>query len=212
MSEAAARNRFKVVSFYTGNGSYAESAKRLAESCSALGIESDIERYEDRGSWVDNCNIKPEFILRKLGEDVDCIVWIDADARVVGYPELFAQTPVDFGVRAEPGARTRTPVGREEIRLPENWPSDLGNIWFNSGTLFLRKCADTVALAQAWLEYSRKMSRAWDQWSLQQAWADVEPVTEWLPLSYCQIESMHGREGAIVLHELASVAQKVDRR
>lgn len=211
MSEAVRSNRFKVISFYTGNGPYSKSAKRLAESCAALGIESDIERYEDRGSWVDNCNIKPEYIFRKLNEDVDCLVWIDADATVVSYPQLFAQTPVDFGVRAERGERSRTPVGREEIWLPENWPSDLESMWFNSGTLFLRKCADTIAMVQAWLDYSRKMPRAWDQWSLQRAWADVEPITEWLPLAYCQIEGMHGREGAVVLHELASVAQKVDR-
>lgn len=211
MSEPGHNNRFKVVSFYTGNGSYAESAKRLAESCRVLGIEADIEGYPDRGSWVDNCNIKPEFILRKLNEEVDCLVWVDADATVVAYPRLFEQTPVDFGVRAEPGGPTRTPVGREPIRLPDNWPSDMENMWFNSGTLFFRKCADAIELVEAWLEYSRTMSRAWDQWSLQQAWADVEPVTEWLPRSYCQIESLHGREGAVVLHELASVTRKVDR-
>ena len=59
-------NEFKVVSFYTGNGVYAEMAGRLRESCDKFKIECDIEEYKDRGSWVDNCNIKPEFILKKI--------------------------------------------------------------------------------------------------------------------------------------------------
>ena len=38
-------NDFKIVSFYTGNGVYAEMAGRLRESCDKFKIECDIEEY-----------------------------------------------------------------------------------------------------------------------------------------------------------------------
>ena len=205
-------NEFKVVSFYTGNGVYAEMAGRLRESCDKFKIECDIEEYKDRGSWVDNCNIKPEFILKKIKETDKCVVWVDSDAKIVSYPYLFLDSPCDFGVRAEPGARKKTPAGREEISLPANWPTHTELMWFNSGTIYFRPCRNIERMVDSWLHYSTSMDRSWDQWSLQQAWADVQPVTEWLPRPYCQIDRLHGRDKAVVLHDLASVIQKVNRK
>ena len=205
-------NKFKVISFYTENGPYGEMSKKLIESCKRFEIDCDIEKYKDRSSWVDNCNIKPEFILKKLNEDVDCVVWIDCDARIMSYPYLFLDTPMDFGVRGELGARKKTPAGREEIELPKNWPANTELMWFNSGTIFFRKCASTIRMVESWLYYSLNMTRSWDQWSLQQAWSDSQPTTEWLPRPYCQIDRMHGRDKAVVLHDLASVIQKVNRK
>ena len=205
-------NEFKIISFHTNNGIYAEMAKRLKDSCKKFNIDCDIEKYDDRGSWVDNCNIKPEFILKKLKEDdVECVIWIDSDGKLMNYPYLFLDTPMDFGIRAEPGARKKIPAGREEIELPKNWPSHIDLMWFNSGTMFFRKCNSTIRMVESWLNYSKTMKRSWDQWSLQQAWADVQPTTEWFPRNYCQIDRMHGRDKAVVLHDLASVMQRVNR-
>ena len=130
----------------------------------------------------------------------------------MSYPYLFLDTPMDFGVRGEPGARKKTPVGREEIELPKNWPLQTELMWFNSGTMLFRKCNSTIRMVERWLELSKSMTRAWDQWSLQQAWADVQPATEWFPRTYCQIDRLHGRDKAVVLHDLASVMQRVDRK
>jgi hypothetical protein len=205
-------NEFKIINFHTDNGIYADMSKRLKESCKKFNIECDIEKYSDRGSWVDNCNIKPEFILKKLNEDVDCVVWVDSDAKIMSYPYLFIDTPMDFGVRGELGARKKTPVGREEIELPKNWPLQTELMWFNSGTMLFRKCNSTIRMVERWLELSKSMTRSWDQWSLQQAWADTQPTTEWFPRTYCQIDRLHGRDKAVVLHDLASVMQRVDRK
>lgn len=207
-------NKVKIISYYTNTGIYPEFVKRLKDSCERFSLPYEIRRRDDQGSWVDNCNYKINYIIEQLqvAQENECLVWIDADARLMQHPYLFMVTDKDFGIRAEPGGRKKTPAGREEIELPKNWPHELTPAWFNSGTIFLRKNESITKLCEEWLNLKQQATRSWDQWTLQQAWCNIKPNTEWFPREYCQINKLHGMNKAIVLHDLASTMQKVNRK
>jgi len=203
-------NEFKIVSFYTPNGVYPEMAERLKKSCSSLGVSFDIQKKNDLGSWVKNCAYKAQFIYERLldTENNKCILWVDSDAVVKKYPYTILDTDKDFAIRTRPGARKIKPVGREYITLPSGWEGTPA--WFESGTIFFRKTDQVMNMVKEWIELGNNNNK-WDQWTLQEAWCKHKPATEWLPLSYCQINKMHGQDGAVILHDLASVIQKVNR-
>lgn len=205
-------NQIKIISFHTTDEFYTSMAKKLEASCNKFELQYKIESIAPKGSWVSNCAYKANFILEKLQQQKqnECIVWIDSDAQIMQHPSLFFSTQNDFGIRAEPGARTKKPSKREAISLPSKWPASLSPRWFNSGTIFLRNVPSVVSLVNEWIRLQTGTNK-WDQWTLQEAWANVQPKTEWFPREYCQIKKLHKEKGAVILHELASVLQKVNR-
>lgn len=207
-------NNLKFVSFYTNTGIYPELIKDLKKSLDKHSLVYYIKQIEDLGSWVKNCAYKAQFIKEQLEQTNtgDCIIWIDSDAQVVKYPELFLLGDQEFMIRGEPGGRSKVPAGRERIHLPNNWPQNIAPCWFNSGTIFIKNTENGIKLCDRWLQLKNENPTHWDQWTLQQAWCDIQPKTEFLPQSYCQIDRMHGRQGAVVLHRLASVEQRVNRK
>lgn len=202
---------FTVVTFFT-NDYYSQLSRNLGMSCRKHEIPIVVKKADDKGSWVKNCAFKSYFLYDMLMTLKTDIVWLDADSTVMKFPDLFVTIKEDFAVRAEPGAKTKRPVGREPISLPENWPEAISPCWFNSGTIYLKNNDKTKELCRRWLKLCTKNETDWDQWTLQQAWCDVQPSTFWLPREYCQIKKLHGDSGAVILHDLASVAQNVDRK
>ena len=198
------------VSFYT-NDYYKEQMKILNLSCKKFEIPLVITEVEDKGSWVKNCAFKSYYIYEMLMTLKTDVLWLDSDSCIMKYPELFDHIKEDFAIRAEPGHKTKKPIGREQISLPSNWPESLSPRWFNSGTIFFKNTDKSKEMCRRWLQLSSKNETDWDQWTLQQAWCDTQPSTYWLPREYCQIKKIHGEQGSVILHELASVAQKVNR-
>lgn len=201
---------FTAVTFYT-NDYYKKQTEGLNVSCKKFEVPLIITKAEDKGSWVKNCAFKAYYIYEMLMTVNTDIVWLDSDSTLVKYPELFGTIKEDFAIRAEPGQKVKRPVGREQISLPKNWPASQKPAWFNSGTIFFKNNDKTKELCRRWLQLNTNNESDWDQWTLQQAWCDVQPSTYWLPREYCQIKKLHGIQGAVVLHDLASVAQKVNR-
>jgi hypothetical protein len=203
-------NNVKIISFYTENGIYPEMAKRLISSCDKLNLKHDIRKVEDRGSWVKNCAYKSFFVYERLMEmhDGECVLWIDSDAVVKRSPDILFSCSEDFAIHARSGGRTIKPAGRETLKLPEKW--NIEPKWFESGTIFARKTDNIIRLMELWKTWC-SFGNKWDQWTLQEAWAEIVPSTLWLPRSYCQIHKLHGDKDAVILHDLASVIQKVDR-
>lgn len=203
-------NDVKIACFYTANGIYPEMAQRLKKSCDDHYLKNDIREQMDLGSWVKNCGHKSNFIYDRLSElsDRSCLVWLDADAVVKKTPDMFLSCKEDFAIYARPGDRTMKPVGRETINLPDKW--NIEPKWFESGTIFFRKTIQVLHMVDIWRKLTAQGNK-WDQWTLQEAWAEVQPPTLWLPRSYCQIHKLHGDKDAVILHDLASVIQKVNR-
>lgn len=147
------------------------------------------------------------------------LLWIDADGFIVRRPELFQDPPFDFAISGrhpKPPNRWVNAVGRGRIELPRNWPVDEPPIFFNSGTIYFGDTQAARALIYHWAELAREDPKAWDQWTLQQAWADMrarpgpcELRTQWLSTEYCDIK---GRtRSPIIRHNLASTEMKVTR-
>jgi len=92
-------NSFKVVSFYTKNTGYeTEIMERLVPSLERHNLSFDVVGIESKGSWNLNIYQKAYVIGGMLKKHHDKnIVWLDADAEVVRYPELFDTTDCDFG-------------------------------------------------------------------------------------------------------------------
>jgi len=71
----------KVITYYTEN--YKTIVKPLLESLEKFELSYFAKEYANKGTWEENCAIKPFFIqecLEKFDED---LLWIDADAEVV---------------------------------------------------------------------------------------------------------------------------------
>ena len=196
-------NNLHFVSYYTDNGIYPQLIKDLEKSLQRHSLKYTLSLEENKGSWVKNCATKSHFIKKMLEarKANDCVVWIDSDAQVVKYPDLLLLGEQEFMIRGEPGGKSKVPAGRERIHLPNNWPSNI-----------LRVCDNSIRLCDRWIELQQQNPTHWDQWTLQQAWCDIQPKTEFLPQSYCQIDRLHGRQGAVILHRLASVEQRVNRQ
>ena len=205
-----------VVSFYTDEF-YKTHAERLRRSCCGCKWPHRIIAMPDQGGWVQNCGMKAKVMLAaRLTEKKRPVLWIDADGEIVREPTILRETKAEFAVRAEPGKRTKRPTGREIMSLPENWPADVSPRWFNSGTIFFSKAKRAVEMLERWVALTEERPNDWDQWTLQQAWADVQPQTLWLPQGYCRITRMHrGRvppdDLTCIRHELASTQRRVTR-
>jgi hypothetical protein len=203
-------NNAKIICFYTLNGIYPQMAERLKKSCDQHLLKSDIRQAEDLGSWVKNCGYKSDFIYERMSEieDGSCLIWVDSDAVIKKHPEMLLSCKHDFAIHAKPGGRSFKPVGRDTIHLPDKW--NIEPKWFESGTMFFRKTTQVMHMLDIWKKWTAQGNK-WDQWTLQEAWAEVQPPTLWLPRSYCQIHKLHGDKDAVILHDLASVIQKVNR-
>lgn len=202
-----------VVSFHTPDPLYTQHARKLVESCRAAGVDSVVVEIESRGNWVENCAMKGPFVLTCMQTHARPLLWIDADGRLRRFPGLLENPAEDFAVFARPGRRDGTVhvVGRGTIKLPDNWPTDISSRFFNSGTIYFSNRQPAVELLRRWAELCCEKPRDWDQWHLQQAWADTQPETLWLPLSYCAIRG-RCRGEPVISHEMASTGRKgVDR-
>lgn len=69
-----------VVSYYTKNTPYEKEVEGLIDSCKQFGIEYWIEGIESKGSWEENCAVKPHFIREKFTQLQRPVLWVDADA------------------------------------------------------------------------------------------------------------------------------------
>ena len=79
-----------IVSFATANTPYVQVLKDfLLPSLKKFNIVHDIVYPEDRGSWVLNTQLKPTIIRDMLLKHKQPIVFLDADATIEYYPELF---------------------------------------------------------------------------------------------------------------------------
>jgi hypothetical protein len=75
-----------VISFYTNNWEYPKFAKNLQNDCEQLNLECYIQEKPNLNSYVDNCNIKPKFILECLLKFKRSVLWVDVDNSIVKVP------------------------------------------------------------------------------------------------------------------------------
>jgi hypothetical protein len=182
-----------VVSFHTPDELYSNHAAEFIKTLQALNVRYDVEAVPSRDQWEENCAIKPEFILSKLEEHPESnIVWIDVDARVRQYPELFQHLDGDLGLHWKDG---------KELL---------------SGTMFFRNNERVREFVQKWIEVQEAAPQMWDQKTLEaalkanQARLNLDVVD--LPPQYVQIfDSMRKWGAPVIEHLQASRAVRRER-
>lgn len=172
---------FKIVSFYTLN--YKEVAEKyLIPSLKRLNIEPYIICVPNLNNWKLATDYKAQFCLDCLNGFKEDIVWIDCDATVNYYPDLFdelSNSNVDIAYHL---LSWETHYGR---------PKDMGKFQFCSGTLYFKNNEKVKQLANKWIEYTKIYSP--EQKALEEAIKQTpELIKAELPREYCYIESVPG--------------------
>lgn len=77
---------FTVISFFTPDWRYPEYAQNLMADCERLGLNHVIEKKDSTGSYIKNCNIKPNFVRDKLHSLQRPVLWMDVDGSILRVP------------------------------------------------------------------------------------------------------------------------------
>lgn len=166
-----------VITFYTPE--YKEEADEWRKTCHQyLQPELDprnpdptITQYPfksydmpSKKSWVHNCTMKAEVILRALDEFKCGIVWTDADARFRSYPTEFNKLKdFDFGCYWIPNVWNQP-------RNAHLKPWSRGNEALNGSTLYFNNTEKSKKLLHDWQIESEANPTRWEQQSLQKVW------------------------------------------
>jgi hypothetical protein len=88
-----------VVSYYTKDTLYQLEVQNLIASCEQWQLNYHVEPIPTFGSWERNCSYKPFFLLEKLQQLGQPLLWVDADAVFVKKPHDLTEFDSDFAVR-----------------------------------------------------------------------------------------------------------------
>ena len=179
---------FTIISYFTP-GPYEEAAHNyLMPSVQKLNLNSDIRRVDSRGSWNANTSYKSEFVLSMLEIHKSNVVFLDCDAIINSYPQLFHGIPEEYNIAAHTLDR---------------------NLWYNreylntryellTGTAFFRYSEKTLEIVKKWVDECKRTPQIWEQKILENIIKNDCVNIFPLPLSYCYIFSLPDNSPPIV--------------
>jgi hypothetical protein len=207
-----------VITFYTPE--YTQEATEWRKTCNIFLQEPlthpgdretkqyPFKSYEmpNKGSWVNNCTMKAEVVLKALNEFKCGVIWTDADARFKSKPHLFEQLyNYDFGCYWIPNVWNK----KQNTHL-KPWGADRGNEALAGGTMFFNNTQITIDMIHAWKQESEANPTRWEQQSLQKIWDIFDKKglkTFNFPQSYCKVfdcEWFEPKSEIVIEHTQAS--------
>ena len=90
------KNDILFVSMFTAGTPYEEEVKSLQKTLDGFGLPYEIVGLRTQGSWEKNTQMKPQVIKGIMDKHNKDIVWVDADAEILKYPELFYSLDCDI--------------------------------------------------------------------------------------------------------------------
>jgi hypothetical protein len=174
-----------VITFYTPE--YTQEANEWRRTCHEyLNYPFKSYEVESKGSWVHNCTMKADIVLKALNEFKCGIIWTDADARFRAVPSLFEQLEqYDFGCYWIPDVWNQP---RNAHLKP--WSHDRGNEALAGGTMYFNNNDITKQMINDWKIESESNPNIWEQQSLQKVWDKYDRTglkTFNFPQSYCKV-------------------------
>jgi hypothetical protein len=152
------------VCYYTENTAYEQEAEHLRKSLDAFHLDYEIQSRPSRGSWELNCNYKAKFIREMLNKYRHRrVVWLDADARLVRFPQDLHEIEEDFAVHRL--------NGHELI----------------SATMYFAPGSKSRRLVERWIQVNRDNPQEWDQRNLDKALKGWRGKEGNLAVEYCAI-------------------------
>jgi len=181
-------SQFIVVGYYTRGTLYEASAQVLIRSLERHHVPHYIEGIENLGTWYKNTAYKPTFLLRMLDKFPDLnIVYVDADAEFLKFPELFDNwstlTYVKIGVYVFDRSCYKHSVQGTEVL---------------SGTIFLSNCEEVKDTVRRWEKQQALNPKVWDQRNLEKVLGNDFTT---MPGEYCKIfDRMQRIKDPVIVH------------
>jgi hypothetical protein len=172
---------FIVTSYYTLNTPYQKVAHDyLMKTVADLKMESDIRGISTLGNWQRNTLFKPTFVKHMLEMHPDKnVVFLDADAEILKYPELFDKIPEDCNLAVHYLDRDK---------------------WYNrnfgeprellSGTLFVQNTPEAKCIVEMWEQACSSHKMVWEQYLLQATVEKHHIKVYELPVEYAWIKTL----------------------
>lgn len=164
------------ISFFT-EGYYEEIFNHfLRPSLEKFELKYFVYRLPNLHNWLQNGKYKTKIILDALKKTQDDIVFLDADAEVIQYPELFYNIPVDCNLAihkfdSEKFWHNRNCLIKKEVL---------------TGTIYFRNNAETIKFVEEWNTLNQE-SKEWGQRILQKLLEQNKIKYYNLPFEYCRI-------------------------
>ena len=197
------KNEWVLGAFYTENTPYEQVIKDyLLPTTDKLGIRTIIKSIPNLGSWQRNVAEKPKVILSILDEipPEQCLVFVDADARLLKYPELFDTIPEEYDLACHHLSWNTHYSYKNEPDIRECL----------SGTLFFRNTVLVRDLCKEWYDKANK-NNEWEQKVLGDCLKSSTVKVYELPYSYITIPTLpdgrphpRGIENAVITHHQKS--------
>jgi len=136
-------NKIRFISSYTPGTIYENIIQDLKASIEAFNLPYHIFAVPDLGEWKINSRQRPLYIKKAMemfpGEN---IVWIDADAKVLKYPELFYVIPEN------------TDIAVNYMRWSDHYgrPSDGEKVEILDGTSYYRNSPEMIPFMDEWID------------------------------------------------------------
>lgn len=168
-----------LISFYTNDWKYPGYARNMKRACGNLGIAHDIRQLKTTGSYLNNCCLKPKFILDMLEEKKSPVLWVDVDAIIYKKIKEFDGS-FDFAVRTMPAHRSR------------KW--HVGTMWFNYTPAM-------ISFMKRWIENTGDIS---DESALETTRAEIGHTlrVDEIPASHFQISGSNtGQYASVPIEE-----------
>lgn len=172
--------KFLICVFATQDTPYITIAEnQIIQSLKELNIDYSFSKVTNLGSWRKNTSYKSKFALDMLNSNPNKnIVLLDADCRVLKYPELFDNIPEYYNIGAH-------------VLDWNSWycnGSDKHELL--SGTLFLRNTARTKQIVEYWANACIASPDTWEQLLLQNTITYFSEHIYELPIEYCYINKL----------------------
>ena len=172
--------KFLIGTYYTKNTPYKEVFESILKlSLMEHELDYRVIETESKGSWLKNTSLKPSIIydLLKNIEPYESLVFLDADASIKKYPNLFYKIPTEFDMACH----------------FLDW-----TLWYNSnterkelltGTMFFRPKPKVFRLIEEWISLTENSTK-WEQLILEELVKKSDIKIFNLPIEYCYLKTM----------------------
>ena len=159
----------------------------LLPSLKKWNLKYDIQGIKNEGNWSLNTTLKPKFILDMLNKHNEDVIFLDADATIEQYPELFNDISKEFDIACH-------------YLDWQTWYKKGNKKELLSGTMLLRNNAKVKALCEEWYKKAFSINK-WEQLVLADILEKNKSIKIYeLPLSYCYIKTLpNGKEPFVKL-------------
>jgi len=173
-------NNFIIGSFFTAETPYQQVYEEyLKKSAKKWDLGLLCNEVNNQGSWYKNVAEKPKVILNMLGTlksfNSDSLVFLDADATIERYPQLFHEIPEEYDI-AFHTLNWETWYGYKGDKTRE----------LLTGTMFFRPNKVVEDLCKEWYEEAMKTNE-WEQKVLARVIKNHNVKVYELPVEYCYV-------------------------